>query len=181
MFRTPARPGELNRCPRVGYEGGMLRGDLVGLRAPQESDVPVLHAELHDDVETRSRTVSRAWRPIPVGTPQSPYAISPPTDDVAKFSVTLLADGSLAGEALLWGIDQHNRLAHIGLSLLPACRGRGLSTDVVKVLCHYGFALRGMHRARMLFVGHQNLRLRRNRGPRGPHVADHADDRHELP
>lgn len=46
----------------------------------------------------------------------------------------------------MWGIDLHNRRAHIGLSLRPAFRGRGLGTDVVRTLCEYGFAVRGLHR-----------------------------------
>ena len=57
-----------------------------------------------------------------------------------------LATGHLAGEALLWNIDPHNRTAHIGISLLPAFRGRRLGTDIVRVLCRYGFAIRGLHR-----------------------------------
>jgi RimJ/RimL family protein N-acetyltransferase len=124
----------------------MLRGELAGLRARQVSDVPILHAELHDDVATRMRADSRPWRPVPPGFPDSPYAVSGPSDDAAVFSVVRLADGELAGEALLWGIDTHNRLAHLGISLLPSLRGHGLGADVVRVLCYYGFAVRGMHR-----------------------------------
>ncbi|WP_407937865.1 GNAT family N-acetyltransferase [Micromonospora viridifaciens] len=29
---------------------------------------------------------------------------------------------------------------------MPAFRSRGLGTDVVRVLCNYGFAVRGLHR-----------------------------------
>jgi RimJ/RimL family protein N-acetyltransferase len=124
----------------------MLHGDKIGLRARHESDVPVLHSELYDDVVTRSRADSRPWRPIAPGSAESPYAVSGPTDEAACFSVVRLADDELAGEALLWGIDLHNRTAHLGLSLRPAFRGHGLGTDVVRVLCHYGFAVRGLHR-----------------------------------
>jgi RimJ/RimL family protein N-acetyltransferase len=124
----------------------MLRGEVAGLRARQVSDVPILHAELHDDVATRIRADSRPWRPIPPGSPDSPYAVSGPSDDAAVFSVVRLADDELAGEALLWGIDTHNRLAHIGISLLPSFRGHGLGVDVVRILCYYGFAVRGFHR-----------------------------------
>jgi RimJ/RimL family protein N-acetyltransferase len=124
----------------------MLRGEKAGLRARHESDIAVLQAELYDDVATRSRADGRGWRPISPGSDASPYRISDPSDDVAYFSVVQLADGELAGEALLWNIDQHNRSAHLGISLLPAMHGRGLGTDVVRVLCHYGFAVRGLHR-----------------------------------
>jgi RimJ/RimL family protein N-acetyltransferase len=60
--------------------------------------------------------------------------------------VVELAGGELAGAALLWAIDSHNRSAHLGLSLRPSFRGRGLGTDVVLALCEYGFAVRGLHR-----------------------------------
>ena len=66
--------------------------------------------------------------------------------DAAIFAVTEQASGDLAGEALLWGIDLHNRCAHIGIALRPAYQGRGLGTDAIRVLCRYGFALRGLHR-----------------------------------
>ena len=124
----------------------MLRGDKIGLRARQESDVPVLHTELFEDVPTRARADSRPWRPISAGSAASPYAVAEPTDDAAFFSVVQLADGELVSEALLWGIDLHNRHAHIGIGIRPAYRGMGLGTDVVRVLCYYAFVVRGLHR-----------------------------------
>lgn len=124
----------------------MLKGEEIGLRARHEADVPVLQAELHDDVVARSKADSRPWRPIPPSSDAAPYAVREPSDDAARFSVVQLADNELAGEALLWAIDLHNRTAHIGISLRPAFRGRGLGTDVVRVLCHYGFVVRGLHR-----------------------------------
>ena len=128
----------------------MLRGELVLLRARTEDDARVLHAELYEDTETFVRADNRPWVPVPFG-PGSPHW---PKDvrsssDAAIFAVTELATGDLAGEALLWGIDLHNRSAHVGLSLRPACRGRGLGADVVRVLCRYGFAIRGLHRLQL--------------------------------
>ena len=124
----------------------MLCAGKVGLRARDEADVAVLHAELYEDIATRARADSRPWRPIPAGSPASPYVVGEPRDDLACFSVVELASGELAGEALLWAIDLHNRMAHLGLSLRPAFRGRGLGADVVVALCEYGFAVRGLHR-----------------------------------
>lgn len=124
----------------------MLRGEKVGLRARHETDVPILHTELFDDVATHSRADSRPWRPIPPGSAASPYAVADPSDATACFSVVELAGNELAGEALLWGIDLHNRTAHIGISLRPAFRGKGLGADVVRVLCHYAFTVRGLNR-----------------------------------
>ena len=124
----------------------MLRAGQVGLRARDEADVAVLHAELYEDIATRMQADSRPWRPIPAGSTASPYAVGEPRDDLAVFSVVELVGGELAGEALLWAIDLHNRMAHLGVSLRPAFRGRGLGADVVLALCEYGFAVRGLHR-----------------------------------
>jgi RimJ/RimL family protein N-acetyltransferase len=124
----------------------MLRGEKVGLRARHESDIAILQTELYDDVATHARADGRAWRPISPGSDATPYRIRDPSDDRSPFSVIQLADGELAGDALLWNIDLYNRQAHIGISLLPAVRGRGLGTDVVQVLCRYGFAVLGLHR-----------------------------------
>ncbi|MFF1787536.1 GNAT family N-acetyltransferase [Kitasatospora sp. NPDC058243] len=127
----------------------MIQGLKVALRARHESDVAVLQTELYDDVATRSRADTRPWRPISPGAADSPYAPTPPSDDAACFSVLELASGELAGEAVLWGIDTHNRTAHLGIALRPGLRGRGLGTDVVRVLCQYGFAIRGLHRLQL--------------------------------
>jgi RimJ/RimL family protein N-acetyltransferase len=124
----------------------MLRAGKVGLRARDEADVAVLHAELYEDIVTYMTADSRPWRPIPAGSSASPYAIGEPGDDLALFSVVELVSGELAGAALLWAIDLHNRMAHLGLSLRPSFRGRGLGTDVVLALCEYGFTVRGLHR-----------------------------------
>src|SRR2546430_3219223 len=129
----------------------MLRAGKVGVRARDEADVAVLHAELYEDIATYMIADSRPWRPLPAGSPASPYAIGEPGDDLALFSVVELdhgelAGGELAGAALLWAIDLHNRSAHLGLSLRPSFRGRGLGSDVVLALCEYGFTVRGLHR-----------------------------------
>ena len=124
----------------------MIRGERIGLRARHESDVPVLHSELYDDVPTRSRADSRPWRPIPPGSDHSPFAVTGPSDQAACFSVVELESHELVGEALLWRIDTHNRTAHIGIALRPAYRGRGFGVDVLHTLCEYGFAVNGLQR-----------------------------------
>ncbi|WP_031066412.1 GNAT family N-acetyltransferase [Streptomyces sp. NRRL WC-3742] len=124
----------------------MLHGAQVILRARHEGDVPVLQAELYDDVATRARADSRPWRPIPPGSAQSPYVVSGPSEDAACFSVVEAASGELAGEALLWGTDVHNRVGHVGIALRPRHRGRGFAADVLRVLCRYGFVVLGLHR-----------------------------------
>ncbi|MFG3053405.1 GNAT family N-acetyltransferase [Kitasatospora sp. NPDC048239] len=123
----------------------MLQTERVALRARHDEDIPVLQAELYNDIATRSRADTRPWLPIPPGAP-SPYAVADAPADVAFFSVVDTASGELAGEALLWGVDTHNRTAHLGLALRPAFRGRGLAGEALTVLCRYGFTVRGLNR-----------------------------------
>jgi RimJ/RimL family protein N-acetyltransferase len=125
----------------------VLRGERVGLRAREQADVAILHTGLHGDVSGWSRAHSQPWTPVAAGSEDSPYSIGRAGEKAAVFTVVSLVEGAeVLGDALLWGIDLHNRTAHVGLSLLPAARGRGLGVDVVRLLCHYGFAVRGLRR-----------------------------------
>ncbi|MCX4637075.1 GNAT family N-acetyltransferase [Streptomyces sp. RPA4-5] len=124
----------------------MLKGNRVGLRARHEDDIPVLRAELYDDVVNASRAEGGPWRPITPGSKDPRLVVDDKVQGVVPFSVVELDGGTLIGTANLWGIDNHNRAAHIGLGLLPSSRGKGYGTDVVAALCHYGFIVRGLQR-----------------------------------
>lgn len=124
----------------------MLRGSKVGLRARHEDDFPILRTELYNDVVYASRADNQPWRPIPPDWKDPRHVGADNEQTVVPFSVVELEGGTLVGAASLWGIDTHNRLAHIGLGLLPSCRGKGYGTDVVATLCHYGFVVRGLQR-----------------------------------
>lgn len=124
----------------------MLSGGRVGLRARHDEDIPVLYAELYEDVPGQARALGTPWRPIAPGSANGQFVVDDTRQHVDHFSVVELDGGALVGTAALWGIDVHNRSAHVGLGLLPAARGKGYSTDVVAVLCHYGFVVRGLQR-----------------------------------
>jgi RimJ/RimL family protein N-acetyltransferase len=141
------QPPGWSRHAVTGVE--VLHGQLTMLRARLPADVPVLHAELHDDVANHVLAASGPWRPISPAAENGPFSIRASRDEVAAFSVIELATGALAGSALLWRIDSHNRNAHIGLTLLPVVRGRGLGLDVVNVLCGYAFSILGLNRLQL--------------------------------
>ena len=158
----------------------MLTGEVATLRARHDSDVAVLDAELLDDVAMRSRSDARPWRPVPPGSAASPFRVTDPHDDPAAFSVVELASGGLAGAASLWGVDTHSRVAHLGLSLRPSFRGRGLGVDTVRLLCRYGFEVRGMHRLQVDTLADNDAmigRPRRRASPRGHTAAGGLGDR----
>ena len=121
----------------------MLRGDRVILRARRDTDVPILHAGLYDDVATRLLVSGRPWQPLQLD--QSPF-LPRPGEDTVVFTIADTSGVTPLGDAVLWGIDSHNRLGHLGVSLLPEHRGRGYAGEAVRLLCRYGFQLRGLHR-----------------------------------
>ncbi|MFF7212892.1 GNAT family N-acetyltransferase [Streptomyces sp. NPDC008238] len=124
----------------------MLRGSKVGLRARHEEDIPILRTELYEDVAGASRAEAGPWRPVTPGSKDPRLVVDDEEHRRVPFSVVELEGGTLVGTAALWGIDTHNRSAHVGLGLLPSSRGKGYGTDVVAVLCDYGFVVRGLHR-----------------------------------
>jgi RimJ/RimL family protein N-acetyltransferase len=124
----------------------MLTGTTVGLRARHDDDIPILRSELLDDVAGSSRAEGGPWRPVMPGADDPRLKPDASKENVVSFSVIELEGGTLIGTANLWGIDTHNRFAHIGLGLLPAERGKGYGSDVVAVLCAYGFTVRGLQR-----------------------------------
>ncbi|MFI8293560.1 GNAT family N-acetyltransferase [Streptomyces sp. NPDC085614] len=138
----------------------MLRGTTVGLRARHEDDIPILRTELYDDVANAARAESGPWRPISPGSKDPRLVVDDTEQGHVPFSVVELEGGTLVGAATLWGIDNHNRCAHIGLGLLPSARGKGYGTDVVATLCHYGFAVRGLQRLQIETLADNDAMLR---------------------
>lgn len=136
------------------YHGAVIRGEKVTLRPRRESDVQPLYDGLYSDVPGTARTSAAPWLPTQPGRSQYARALNDPDERTVTFSVVESVppgpdapDGErLVGDAVLWGVDAHNRNAHLGLSLLPSARGRGLGSDIVRVLCVYGFTVRGLRR-----------------------------------
>lgn len=138
----------------------MLRGTKVGLRARHEEDVPILRTELFNDPENAARADRRPWRPFAPNTKDVRLHTDETQESGVPFSLVELEGGSLIGTGGLWGIDTHHRSAHVGLGLLPSARGKGYGTDVVAVLCHYGFVVRGLRRLQIETVADNTAMLR---------------------
>lgn len=138
----------------------MLTGTAVGLRARHEDDIPILLAELYEDVAGSARAEGGPWRPIVPWTDDPRLKPDPSREDVVAFSVVERGSGALIGSATVWGIDTHNRNAHLGLGLVPAARGKGYGTDVVSVLCRYGFVVRGLQRLQVETLADNHAMLR---------------------
>ncbi len=128
----------------------MLHGRVVTLRERLRSDLVVVH-RLRSDVLTSSLAEVEPWRPVPLARLEAEFdsaLTEPPSPSSVGFMVQERADepGEPLGTCSLWGIDLHNGTGHLGIQMLPSARGRGLATDAVRVLCHYAFVVRGLHR-----------------------------------
>jgi RimJ/RimL family protein N-acetyltransferase len=129
----------------------MLRGGVVTLRAVEREDVEVLHG-IDAAYETWPEINYTPYAPRSLdevlkafdGEDESAYR---GTDTFVPFAVEVA--GELVGTCCFWGIDPHNRRAHLGIGLAEAHRGRGIGTDTCRVLLHHGFVDRGLHRVQL--------------------------------
>ena len=129
----------------------MLTSGAVTLRGIERADIPELHAwgqehETWPEVNLEPygpSTVEDALRTYDAGG-KSPYRSD---EKYAGFAIE--AEGKLVGSVGLWGIDLHNRRAHLGISLGAEHRGMGYGTDACKAILTYAFVERGLHRVQL--------------------------------
>jgi RimJ/RimL family protein N-acetyltransferase len=123
----------------------VLTGDRVVLRPMRPGDVePLWRTRL--DPQTWAQTEERPLVPEPLEA-QHTRAAAPSTGGAATFAVDV--DGSLAGRASLFGVDDLARTGEVGLLLLPEHRGQGLGQDVLRVLLRYAFRSRNLRRVHL--------------------------------
>jgi RimJ/RimL family protein N-acetyltransferase len=133
----------------------MLIGETVLLRPRVRDDLAVLYRLAAADPALHQRTAYGPWVPRSLAHQLARYdaeLTEPPDPLNVKFTVEArvaagrVAHGDVVGEASLWDVDPHQRSARVGLSLVAEARGLGFGADVVRVLCDYGFRIRGLHR-----------------------------------
>jgi RimJ/RimL family protein N-acetyltransferase len=133
----------------------MLLGEKVLLRARTRDDVATLHRLVTTDPTLHQVTENGPWLPRSLEHDLARYDArlpAPPDPLNVEFTVEArvaagrVSHGDVVGEASLWGIDAHRRSGHVGVTLIPAARGLGFGTDVVRQLCVYAFQHRGLYR-----------------------------------
>jgi RimJ/RimL family protein N-acetyltransferase len=140
----------------------MLRGELVALRAVERDDVAVLH-DIDMAYETWPETNYSPYAPKSLdevlkafdGEEESAYRSS---DSFVPFAI--VAGEQVVGSCCLWGIDLHNRRAHLGIGIGADSRGRGLGTDATRLLLRYAFVDRGLHRVQLEVLATNTAALR---------------------
>lgn len=139
----------------------MLLSENLLLRAERRDDLPVLHAAFDLDPGVHALVSEDPWRPVTLERREAGFdarqgasADGGPTADV-RFAVQLRDDAQerCVGYGSVWGLDLHNRIAHLGLALVPDVRGRGLGRQLVGLLCEYAFLHRDLHRVQLETLG----------------------------
>ena len=129
----------------------MLRGELVTLRAIERDDVEVLHG-FDMAYETWPEINYSPYAPKSLdevlkafdGEEESGYRGN---DAFVPFAIVV--DDEVVGTCCFWGIDLHNRRAHLGIGIGEQFRGRGVGTDACRVLLRYAFVDRGFNRVQL--------------------------------
>lgn len=127
----------------------MFATERVRLRAPTPDDAPNIF-RLHSDPELHLITDDRPFLPRHEGQVRARLEkqVTEPPDGETMVSLLAetVAEGTFLGSGALWGINAFNRYAHLAISLLPEARGQGFGTEVIRLLCRYGFRNRNLRR-----------------------------------
>ncbi|MFJ1541566.1 GNAT family N-acetyltransferase [Micromonospora chalcea] len=127
----------------------MFATERVRLRPPTPDDAPAMF-RLDSDPELHLVTDDEPFLPQHVGQVRARLEKRAGEQPDARSSVSLLAetvaDGTFLGVGTLWGINVFNGFAHLGITLVPEARGHGYGTEVIQLLCRYGFRNRNLRR-----------------------------------
>ena len=141
----------------------MLRGDRVVLCPIERADLETLAAwdQAYDTWPETSyqpyapRSLADVLRQYDDGDADSHYRAG---ERSTPFAV--VADDVLVGAVSLWGIDLHNRRAHLGIGLGPEHRGKGYGSDACRVVLRHAFVDRGLHRVQLETLASNEAALR---------------------
>jgi RimJ/RimL family protein N-acetyltransferase len=139
-----------------------LQGELVTLRTIEREDVETLH--WYDAAyETWPEISYQPYAPKSLdevlkafdGEDESAYR-----SNEAFVPFAIVVDEEVVGMTCFWGIDLHNRRAHLGIGLGEEHRGRGIGTDATRVMLRYAFRDRGLHRVQLEVLATNSAALR---------------------
>ncbi|CAA9552977.1 MAG: GCN5-related N-acetyltransferase [uncultured Thermomicrobiales bacterium] len=121
-----------------------IEGELVVL-GPHRRDLVPTYQRWVNDLETL-RNLAIPPRPMTLEAESAWYdSLSGRSDDI-NFTVYERATWRPVGNASLHAVDHRNRSATFGILIGEAdCRGRGLGTEVTRLMLDYAFTALGLH------------------------------------
>jgi RimJ/RimL family protein N-acetyltransferase len=140
----------------------MLESEHLRLRAAGPEDAPAIHA-LWCDPGLHLIANSGPFVPETVEAVRRRFEkyqeVGPAATEV-RMVVENRNNAGFVGIGVIWGIDQFQQYAHLGLALTADSRGRGYGTELLQLLCRYGFWLRNLRRLELETLG-SNIGMRR--------------------
>lgn len=129
----------------------MLSGDVALLRDWRRSDAQARHHERAGDFAQHAVSLETPWVPDSLDDELARFdkrLSEGPRPEHVWFTICDKDDPeqSWLGDGGLWGVNEHQRTAHVGIGLKASARGRGLGTDALRLLCFYAFRIRDLHR-----------------------------------
>lgn len=149
----------------------MLQGKKIALRDRRREDVEVRHRAEAGDHVLHAFTDYEPWTPQSLDQALARYdkrLAEDPDPKTVWFAVQRRDDpeGRFVGGVGLWGIEEHQRTAHIGIGLIPECRGQGFGREAVALMAFYAFRIRDLFRLQIetLATNHAMLGAARGAG-----------------
>src|SRR6478672_9121644 len=133
----------------------MLESEHLRLRAAGPEDAPAIHA-LWCDPELHLVANSGPFVPETVEAVRRRFEKYQEVGAAAtevRMVVENRNNAGFVGIGVIWGIDQFQQYAHLGLALTADSRGRGYGTELLQLLCGYGFRLRNLRRLELETLG----------------------------
>ncbi|MEU8360331.1 GNAT family protein [Nonomuraea sp. NPDC048882] len=125
----------------------VCKGDRLGLRDITEADVPALHAIYGDRVATQHMPFApRSLREVERLVDEAIEASAAEPRRLYVLAVVDSARCDIIGVARLLIEAEHPHSAEIGFGLHRDQWGRGIGTDLVRLLLSFGFKQLGLHR-----------------------------------
>jgi RimJ/RimL family protein N-acetyltransferase len=129
----------------------VLTGSRVALRAVRREDVEALYPEFDTDPDLHAVTDRRPWRPVSLERALADHekGLAQDSAKFVGFAVQQRGEPACIGYACLWGIEEHQRFAHLGITLTASTRGQGFGREALDLLCRYGFQVRDLYRLQL--------------------------------
>ena len=119
------------------------------LRDFRRADAEARHARQAGDYALHSVADDTPWSPHTLEAEMARFdrSIAEPNPKQVWFAVGLVKEpDSWVGDCGLWSVNEHQRTAHIGISLSSGVRGKGIGTECLRLLAYYAFRVRDLHR-----------------------------------
>ena len=119
-----------------------FEGDLIRLRAVEQSDVEWVNAHFWNPNVTRY--LEAVWPESLAGT--EAFVASARASQTSAYFLIETLTGDPVGACSLDGIDARTRAAELGIWIDEEHWNEGLGTDAVRTLCRFGFREMNLYR-----------------------------------